>query len=158
MTELFITGPICSKKNLLKPRKRPGKDGKAFYYDREIKAQLEGIEHELEMQWKGKPLVHPAIVFIWYTQTGRSDRDNKVTTVLDCMVKAGVLKDDSIDACNGEMLIGKAFKAKPGQAGARVFVAPDGDFLGLYLEVRKKVDLENFSFEGIGRYKGGFAL
>ena len=35
----------------------------------------------------------------------RSDRDNAATMILDCLVKSAVLKDDSINKCNGILVL-----------------------------------------------------
>jgi Holliday junction resolvase RusA-like endonuclease len=40
-----------------------------------------------------------------YTRSRRQDRDNIVTTLLDVLVKAGILAGDSIKRFNGQMTV-----------------------------------------------------
>lgn len=141
MIEIIIKGNICSKKNLL----RFNANTKRPYYDKETRANIDGITNQIIDQWGLRPpLYSPSIAFVFYVQSGNSDRDNKTTTILDCLVAAGVLKDDSIDECNGEILIGKAYRGAEGTAGARVFIEPSGNLLALYRKVSSLEDLEDY--------------
>lgn len=131
MTEIVITGNIVSKKNMLKMTK----NGHG-YYDKEVRESLNDITDQVAKQWTkpditGRrlpraPLVHPAIAVMFYVVSGRSDKDNKYTTVLDALVSGGVLKDDCIDQCNGPVLLLEAVKT-PSTAGVKVFIQEDGD-------------------------------
>lgn len=137
--DLVIGGHVCSKKNNLKHN---GKTGHA-YYPPEIRENLDELNAQVEQQWVDRngtgtfaraPLVHPSIGFVFYVQTTRSDRDNKVSTLMDALVSGGVLKDDCIADCNSPILIGKAYKVanEVGVAGARIFIEPTGSFDRLY--------------------------
>lgn len=131
--ELFYNGHTPSKKNLLKFNGRTKKG----YYDPETRAYLTEIDRQLGLQWALPALTHPALGVIFYVQTGRSDRDNKLATIMDGLVHAGVLVDDCIDSCNGELWLGPAFKCREaGLAGVRIFVEPTGDFDAMMRHIR----------------------
>jgi len=142
--EIVIGGHVCSKKNELKHNGRTGH----AYYPPEVRANLDEINAQVEYQWTQRtangdfarqPLVHPALGFTFYVQTTRSDRDNKLATLMDALVAGGVLKDDSIAECNSPILIGKAYRAtEAGVAGARIFIEPNGDFDRLYAYMRQQ--------------------
>lgn len=133
----MITGWISSKKNTLKLTKFGH-----GYYPTEVRENLNEINQQVASQWIGmEPLIHPAMAVVFYTRTGRSDRDNKLTTVLDCLVASKVLKDDNIENFNSPVLIGKAYKqGTEGLAGARIFLEPSGDFDRLW-SYMKTLDL-----------------
>jgi hypothetical protein len=65
-------------------------------------------------------------VYVFWTVTGRSDRDNKQTTVQDALVNAGILKDDSINEYNAKYLI---WEAGWGKEHTSVFIAETGTSL-----------------------------
>jgi len=50
-------------------------------------------------------LSHPSMDVHIYTRSRRQDRDNIVTTVLDVLVKAGVLAGDNIARFNGMLTV-----------------------------------------------------
>ena len=68
-------------------------------------------------------MVHPIIVYVFWTVTGRSDRDNKQTTVQDALVNAGVLKDDNINDYNAKYIV---WEAGYGKEFTSVFIAERG--------------------------------
>lgn len=149
MTEIVISGNIVSKKNLLKMTKTGH-----GYYAKEVRESLDDIADQVAKQWvrtdaAGRklpraPLVHPAMAVMFYVVSGRSDADNKWTTVLDALVAGGVLKDDCIDQCNGPVLILQAVKT-PSTAGVKVFVQEDGDFDRLYAHCKRQ-DWQDYSW------------
>lgn len=131
MVELIVAGHVCSKKNQLKLT-RSGHG----YYDAQTRANIDGITTQLRAQWRDRdlprpPLAHPAIAVIFYVTTTNSDRDNKWTTLQDCLVDAGVLKGDSIEDLNSYILLGHAIKTEH-TAGARIWLEPTGNFGRLY--------------------------
>ncbi len=140
MTEITITGNILSKKNMLKMT-RSGHG----YYDAETRASLNDLSDQVSSQWfrtdrdgsrqPRSPLVHPAVAVQFYVVSGRSDADNKWTTLLDALVSGGVFKDDCIDFFNGGVMILSAIKT-PSTAGAKVFIEESGDFDRLYSHVK----------------------
>lgn len=121
LIELVIPGWVPSKKNLLKLT-RSGHG----YYDPEVKARLVEMEEAVRDQWAGRePLVHPAIGMHFTLASSRSDRDNKFTTVLDALVKGGVLVDDCIAKSNGVYLIMAAIVSKT--PFTTIWLEPSGD-------------------------------
>jgi Holliday junction resolvase RusA-like endonuclease len=142
--EIVIGGHISSKKNELRFNGHTGRP----YYPPETRANMDEINEQVIRQWTDfrangdfarQPLTHPALGFTFYVQTTRSDRDNKLSTLMDCLVAGGVLKDDSIEDSNELILIGKAYKQRePGVAGARIFIEPSGDFDRLYAYMRQQ--------------------
>jgi Holliday junction resolvase RusA-like endonuclease len=115
-----IPGHVPAKKNLLRPRSNPTR-GHSFYYDPETKARLEEINDTVAAYWAGRPpLVNPTVVYVFWTITGRSDRDNKQTTVQDALVKGGVLKDDCIAEYNAKYVV---WEAGWGKEFTTVFIA-----------------------------------
>lgn len=127
MTELVITGTVPSKKNLLKLTK-----GGRGYYDSATRQILNDLSSQVERQWGSRPpLVHPAIAVVFYVTTGRSDKDNKYTTLLDALVSGGVLKDDCIALCNGPVILCEAVMT-PSIAGAKVLLEENGSLASLY--------------------------
>ncbi len=149
MTEIVISGNIVSKKNMLKMTK----NGHG-YYAPEVRASLNDIAEQVAKQWyryditgqkqQRTPLVHPAMAVMFYVVSGRSDLDNKWTTVLDALVAGGVLKDDCIDQCNGPVLILQSIKT-PNTAGVKVFIQEDGDFDRLYAHCKRQ-DWQDYSW------------
>jgi hypothetical protein len=135
MIELWAVGKIPSKKNLLKMTR-----GGRCYYDAETKSRLNDLSDQLSEQWGyRRPLIHPAIAMAFYVTSALNDKDNKYTTMLDAMVSAGILEDDSIAKCNGYALILKALTTKS-YSGARIFIQEDGDLDSL-VEYVKAQDL-----------------
>jgi Holliday junction resolvase RusA-like endonuclease len=124
--QINIEGHVPAKKNLLRPRKNATK-GHSYYYDPEVKARLNEIDSVISDYWDGRaPLVNPIIVYVFWTVTGRSDRDNKQTTIQDALVNAGILKDDSINEYSEKYLI---WDAGWGKEHTSVFVAEKGTSL-----------------------------
>lgn len=97
---LTLIGTVPSKKN----RYRRSVNG-GMYTTASTKALLDGIILQAQSQWKRPPVVHPDMDVTFYVQNQASDRDNKVTALLDCLVKARVLCDDSISKFNGTLTI-----------------------------------------------------
>jgi len=89
--KLTITGPIPSKKNRLHPRK----DRKGYFnpdHDR-----LQDIVYQILMQVGNiEPLNQPSLMVHFKCSNGRGDLDGKLTTLLDCMVRAGILVNDNL--------------------------------------------------------------
>ncbi len=149
MIELNISGHTPSKKNLLKLTA----SGRG-YYDADTRAALNDLNEQVSKQWRytnlegrsipRQPLVHPAIAVCFYVTTGRSDNDNRYTTIQDALVAGGVLKDDSVEFCNGPVLICSSVRTTA-VAGAKVFIEESGDLERLYAYVRKK-DFDDYQW------------
>lgn len=97
---IILEGPVPSKKNLL----RRSKDGRLFR-DHSVAEQIEALTRQAQMQWRRDPAVNPAIRAHFYCRDQRSDIDNKWTTVQDCLVAAGVLKNDNLKHLAGPITI-----------------------------------------------------
>ncbi len=89
---ITLSGSIPSKKNLLRRSCNGG-----MYRDRNVANQIIRLTNQARLQWAGRdPMVRPKLKAVFYTATMRADLDNMLTTVLDCLVKAGVLANDNI--------------------------------------------------------------
>lgn len=99
--KLVLKGHVPAKKNLWK-RGRGGR----VYLNREAQDQIDYLTLQAQQKWSGKqPLTHPNFTVQFYARDQRGDRDNKFSTVLDLLQKAGVLVNDNIKQCNGTMTL-----------------------------------------------------
>lgn len=103
---LELQGPIPAKKQ----NWRPGKGGQVVFYGgkradgtrQDVRAEYIALVTQARLLWGSRrACIHPALrVQLCVTWRG-ADRDNKLSTVLDVLVEAGVLKNDNIANCNG---------------------------------------------------------
>lgn len=102
MIEKIITldGACPSKKNLY----RRGRSG-GLYLDRDVKAKLDFLTFQAARQWPEAPVIHPDVDIQFYVLDQRTDRDNRLGALLDCLQKAGVIKNDNIKNFNGTVTI-----------------------------------------------------
>jgi hypothetical protein len=131
-----LHGRIPSKKNA-KAIAPHGDTGKyTLWYAREDRQRINDLVQVAALSWRdlktGRlPAVeHPSVCFEFYLQGTasseqihtryRKDRDNMATTVLDVLVKAGVLVDDDIAHCNGRIQILPAVVGPT--EGARIWI------------------------------------
>jgi Holliday junction resolvase RusA-like endonuclease len=99
-TTLTLLGHCPSKKNAWKR----GKNG--VYLDNKVSAQIEWLTLQAAEQWSGRALVeHPNMRLRFYVRDKRQDRDNLMVTVMDCLQKAGVIRNDNTARCNGTILL-----------------------------------------------------
>ena len=100
---LSLWGSVPSKKNSYRPRK----GGKGFYKDDKLQAELDYLTLQIPAEMRGLKLQHPDMTFRFTVAKGatRRDRDNMCQTLIDVLVSAGVLWDDSISQCNGRIII-----------------------------------------------------
>lgn len=90
MVEFVLTGSIPSKKN---SRINRG-DGKSFPSKKFVQWQSDAIK-ELRLQTRQRFYVPVAIeVIIYFGTNTRADLDNRLTSILDMLVEALVLRDD----------------------------------------------------------------
>lgn len=88
---LTLLGHVATKKN-----------GKAAFNGRVVqtrakKADLDSLILQARQQWGGRPPMETACISAaFFVRDGRSDLDGKYTTLQDVLVKAGVLRNDSI--------------------------------------------------------------
>src|SRR6266568_4422907 len=93
--ELEIYGNIPTVKDSYLPVMRKGKP--ALTKDRKLTAKLNYILEQIPREVWDTKLKHPTITMQRYApeQNQRRDRDGMLTTLLDLLVRAGVLEDDS---------------------------------------------------------------
>ena len=99
--------PPPGKKNLWKR----GKGGRT-YIDSETAALIEALTTQARAQWKHEPVTHPNVMVCFHVASRRQDRDNMLTTILDCLKKAGVIEDDNIARFNGTLTVHPAVLSK----------------------------------------------
>lgn len=105
--ELELFGKIPSKKNRYQRnpnRNRPFKD-------RELARAIDDLLLQIPPVYRNLRLEHPDIAVQFGFDNFRQDRDNALTTLLDVLVVAGVLADDSTSRCNGTITVLPAVKA-----------------------------------------------
>jgi hypothetical protein len=89
--KIFLQGHIPSKKNMLRRSKNGG-----MFRNSSVADQIDALTIQAKAAWRGRePLSCNPIGMVFLVTDLRSDIDNKATTVLDCLVKAGVLKNDN---------------------------------------------------------------
>ncbi len=77
-----------------------------MFLDAEVKARLDSLTVQARAQWGGRaPVEHPDMDITFYLTSGRPDRDNRLSAILDCLQDAGVLANDNVARCNGCILI-----------------------------------------------------
>jgi len=98
-TEIHLFGDIPSKKNRYSPTKGGMHKGK------ELKEELDALEEQIPGDMRDLCLQHPDIVVEFAVKNRRKDRDGMLATLLDVLVACKVITDDSINSCNGTVLI-----------------------------------------------------
>jgi len=101
---LEFFGKVEAKKNSKTPF--VGKDGKMRVANsKKAQDSMNAIMLQVPGEYRDLNLESPDIWFMFTVADGRSDRDNMVSTLLDCLVKMKVLKNDSIARNNGRIII-----------------------------------------------------
>ncbi len=81
-------------------------------YAREIgSAAIDALAKQIEPQFRDLGLLHPDIDLFFTVTHGGSDRDGKEATILDLLVKYGVIQNDNISSCNGMVVTHPARRA-----------------------------------------------
>lgn len=123
--KLRIRGSVPNKKDRL----RPGRPGQKMHYDRGDSAAMAAIVHQMRStygQWRPHyPPEHSDISVRLFVRNRRGDRDGKLAVLLDCMVQAGVLRNDSIARCNGRIVIEPAEVRQ--EEGAEIVISWEGE-------------------------------
>jgi Holliday junction resolvase RusA-like endonuclease len=96
---LVLRGKVPSKKNVW----RHGKG--RTYIDRETKALIDALTAQAQSQWNRAPVTHPDMRVQFFVRDKRRDRDNLLTTLLDCLREAGVIVNDNIAQFNGTLVL-----------------------------------------------------
>jgi Holliday junction resolvase RusA-like endonuclease len=97
---LVLYGHCPSKKNLWKR----GRGGRT-YIDSDVKALIDALTKQARAQWKHEPVTHPDMRVQFFARDRRRDRDNMLTTILDCLRDAGVIVNDNIAQANGTLVL-----------------------------------------------------
>jgi Holliday junction resolvase RusA-like endonuclease len=121
ITIVFI-GAVPAKKNKYRPRF--GGSGKRFFKDTNLDAALKALDAQIPANYRGLKLEHPEIEWYFQVPAGKTDRDNKITTILDILVAAGVLYDDNIRRCNGKWTVNEAEIVKDQEETTIVVIKP----------------------------------
>jgi Holliday junction resolvase RusA-like endonuclease len=68
-------------------------------------ALIDALTAQAQAQWKHEPVTHPNVYVEFHVRDRRRDRDNLLTTVLDCLREAGVIVNDNIAQFNGTVVL-----------------------------------------------------
>lgn len=108
MMEFRLRGRIPCKKNRRKMGSLPASDRAAiaalgFELNAQIARWTGRILPSQELTYRGHrlPLCHPNLAFRFYSTRQLKDKDGMLTTLLDIMTACRLLRDDSIEWCNG---------------------------------------------------------
>lgn len=123
MVTIRFTGKVPSKKNKWRRRAQGG-----IGVDRDTQMRIDELTAEAYLAWHRtirfgdwpSPLEHPGMVWRFGISNFGQDQDNIVTTLLDCLVKAGVLKDDNFAHCNGKKELEPAVRVPKGDEWVEV--------------------------------------
>ena len=101
--EIALAGAMISKKNNYSPMA----NGRGFFKSSKILNVEKMVSLQIPGELRGLKLKNPHMIIecCMPKKSWRSDVDNTATFLLDCLVKAEVLSDDSINHCNGYKLI-----------------------------------------------------
>lgn len=100
--ELDLRGLVPSKKNEKVPvTTKSGK--RRMYY--QAQPEIDRLSMQVPGELRDLGLVHPDIDIYMTKTDGRSDKDGALSTLLDIMVKMGILKNDSVAQCNGRITL-----------------------------------------------------
>lgn len=99
--EIIFRGHIPSKKNSYSPRKdKPG-----FFKNSKLQTQLDRLALQIPGEYRDLKLESPDLHFYFTYEKANWDTDNAMTTLLDLLVRYGVLKNDNIKSLNGLKVI-----------------------------------------------------
>jgi Holliday junction resolvase RusA-like endonuclease len=107
---ISLKGNVPAKKN----RWHRAKNGRIYFDQDGIAEQIASLTWQLKAQHKGKPLSNPSMIITFYCKDNRGDIDNKLSTLLDCMVAAEVLQNDNMTHLRGPITIHGVKRADEG--------------------------------------------
>lgn len=122
-TERFtfrLIGPVPSKKNGLRPTQgaERARRKSGLVYKDGIGQAITDLSKQ--MQWNHPQLLHPDVIFLLNPAIEDQDKDGMVTTLIDLLKKARVIRDDSIRWFNGTQLTPPARWNVDGRTGLPV--------------------------------------
>lgn len=121
ITIVFV-GFVPAKKNRYSPTMRGGK--MRFFKNDKLDAALKVLDSQIPDYCRGLQLEHPEMEWSFQVPDAKADRDNKITTLLDVLVDAGVLRDDNIKRCNGKWTVNEAEIVKGQEETTIVTIRP----------------------------------
>ncbi len=107
---IHLSGTVPSKKNEKIPTVNK-KTGRVVGMHYEAQPEIDALAKQIEPQFRDLGLLHPDIDLFFSVRTGGSDRDGKEATILDLLVKYGVIQNDNISSCNGMVVTHPARRA-----------------------------------------------
>ena len=115
--EFETFGKLISKKNNYQP------NGKSFFKPKKVTDAERTIDLQIPDELRGLKLENPHIMIECHIpkKSWRSDRDNGYTFLQDCLVKAAVLADDSINHCNGYIIMIPVLEASEYKTKVRIW-------------------------------------
>ena len=87
---LTLLGGVPCKKNGYKPF------GRRVVIDPAIRSEIAFLTLQVRGQWHKAPVERAEVRARFHVRNGRADLDGKLTTLLDCLVQGGALRNDSI--------------------------------------------------------------
>lgn len=115
---MTLQGKVPSKKNNYRYSAKGG------YIPRETSSLLNALELQVRSQWKRDTLESAVIGATFYVKDGVSDLDNKLTSMIDILVKAKVVRNDNIKRVR--RISAEAVIIKGGDEYSEVTVEPVG--------------------------------
>ena len=82
-----------------------GARGGRTYIDSETQPLIDALTAQAKAQWKHDPVDHSNMYVQLHVRDLRRDRDNMLTTLLDCVCTAGVPVNDNMAHCNGPLMV-----------------------------------------------------
>ncbi len=104
---ILLRGDLPAKKNRIKAVR-----GRVGHYDSKTAATIQNLILQARTQWGARESVpqRTDLKIILWLANWRKDRDGIITTLLDVLVQARVIADDSCNGLNGWMVVAPALK------------------------------------------------
>lgn len=120
--DITIEADVISKKNAYASRRGGGR----FKPDRVVRAEEDAL-YQIPIEYYGLMLEHPAVEFKAYLpkKSWAMDRDGAWTTILDYLVKVGVIKDDNVRNFNAPVYLHPVEEAPSKKFRIRIY--PNGE-------------------------------
>lgn len=122
---ITLHGHCPAKKNNWKPRA-----GGGIRTDKDTANFIQDLIDQAWIEWRnlhagtGPMLEHPEMSVQFFVRFRGCDRDNKLSTILDVLQKAGVIRNDNIAHFNGELRLLPAVVATEEKTVIEIAAAP----------------------------------